>query len=197
MVRRTDTVELLERGRRGDRMAQAMLLDRFYQTFRQIAHHQMRRRVREESLQPTDLVDEALTRLIESGTHLKAADRQHLMAIVAIVMRRLRVTRIRRRRATKRFGKMERVVFDPDLLAAPSTASDPEVVLQLEPHLGRLKSEHPDWALIVELRFYGDLSWPQIANGLQIAESTAKLRFARAKTWLFEAMTNGSVGSRV
>jgi RNA polymerase sigma factor (TIGR02999 family) len=196
MTRRPDTIELLDRGRRGDCAAQTALIERFYQAFRQIAHWQMRR-VHQESVQPTDFVNEVLGKLIESGTHLKAADRQHLLAIFGTALRRRYVTRIRRRHAIKRFGKMERVVFDPDLLAAPSSALDPVVVLQLEPHLARLKGEHPDWALIVELRFYGDLSWPQIANGLRIAESTAKLRFARAKSWLFEAMTNGSADSRV
>lgn len=167
---------LLDRWRRGDSEAFEELLPLVYEELRRVAARQRRGG---ETLRPTALVHEAYMRLRAHAGHYE--NRVHFFAAAATTMRRLLVDRARAAGRLKRGGGAVQVALDEELIAARDASSE---VLALDRALERLASLDPRKARIVELRFFGGLSYDEIAELVESSPATVgrDLRFARA--WL-------------
>ena len=51
--------------------------------------------------------------------------------------------------------------------------------------LSKLKDVDEEWALIVEMRFFGGLSVAETAASLGVSEPTVQRTWTRARAWLF------------
>jgi len=58
--------------------------------------------------------------------------------------------------------------------------------------LEALASAHPEYARIVELRFFGGLSVEETADVLDLSPATVKRHWTFAKAWLLRTMQGGS-----
>jgi RNA polymerase sigma factor (TIGR02999 family) len=177
----SDTVaKLIEAARAGDDAAHAQLVPLVYQELRRIARRQMRAEGPVPTLQPTALVHEAWLRLM-TARELAPANRAHFLGIAANAMRQILVERARARRAQKRQGQRQRVTLDEGMLREAGRPIDVEA---LDEALTRLARTHPDYARIVELRFFAGLTVEEAADVLDISPATLKRRWAFAKAWL-------------
>lgn len=174
-----EVVLLLDQWRRGDQDAYDRLIPLVYGELRRLAHAQLRHESPGHSLQPTVLVHEAYLRLAEADIDWQ--NRTHFLSVAARVMRRILVDWARARRAEKRGGHGARVAFS-DGVWAPS--SKPVDVLDLDQALERLQTFDTRQAQVVELSYFGGLTYPEIGRMLGISEATVDRDLRHARAWL-------------
>jgi len=142
----------------------------------------LRRERPDHTLQPTALVHEAYLRLINQR-NVNWQNTAHFFATAAQAMRRIIVDHARRHNAVKRGGDNLKVELDE----AQSQRGPLDVdVLKLDDALTALAAFDPQQSRIVELRFFGGLSIPEIASVLDISETTVSRKWNTAKLWLHD-----------
>ena len=172
---------LLERVRKGDSDAEEPLLGLVYQDLHRVAGHLLGREMRNNSLQTTDLVHEAYLRL--AGAAASAENRGHFVAIAARAMRQVLVDHARKRGAAKREGIEVRITG-----ADPAVAVDVAEMIALDDALTRLGKRNPRLQRVVEMRFFGGLTEPEIARVLEITERTVQRDWVTARAWLHKEL---------
>jgi len=114
------------------------------------------------------------------GQEPRWANRAHFFAVAAAMIRRVLVDHARARRARKRGGGAVRIE-----LTEIDVASPPDVdLVALDQALGELAALDAEQARVVELRYFGGLSFEEIAEVARTSVSTAKRDWASARLWL-------------
>jgi RNA polymerase sigma factor (TIGR02999 family) len=176
-----EVTELLRAWRSGDDRADALLLERVYDTLRNIAVGQLRAERAGHTLQPTALVHEAYLRLLGQRV-VDWRDRAHFYGLAAVTMRRILVDYARRRRAKRR---------DADQLVPITVATEgggPVDLLDLDRALDRFATRFPRQAKVVEMRYFAGLEFEQVALALDASPRTVKRDWAFARAWLRDAL---------
>lgn len=172
----------LQRLRAGDQGAMHEMLPLVYAELRALAGHLMRGDRPDHTLQPTALVHEAwlkVAKALDGGGGPR--DRQHFLAVATKAMRQVLVNHARDRRAQKRGSGQARVALDDVVDAIEATTGD---VVAWSDLLDRLATEHARPAQVVELRVFGGLLVEEVAQALDLAESTVKADWRFARAWL-------------
>jgi len=165
-------------------MAQVVPL--VYGELHRLASLHMRRERGGHTLQPTALVHEAYARL--AGSDLTLQDRKHFFAVASRAMRRILVDHARSRGSLKRGAGAARVPLD-EAIAVPETS--PEEVLELNDALERLAAVDERKARVVELHYFGGLSYDEIAEVEEVSAATVDRDLRFAKAWLQAALGDG------
>ena len=161
-----------------DPQTAARLLPLVYEQLRAQAGHYFRDQPAGHTLQPTAVVHEAYVKLI--GTSNDWESRAHFCAVAAKAMRQVLINHARGKAAAKRQG--QRVDLSVSDMPTPGLAViDP---LALDEVLGRLNKLDPDYARLVELRFFGGLSVEEVAHVMGTSPSTVKRQWRQARAWL-------------
>ena len=165
----------------GKKEAAEELLPLVYGQLRALAGALFRRERRDHTLQPTAIVHEAWIKLIGSGqSHY--ANRAHFLAIAAQAMRRLLLDHAEARAAFKRGGDRTRVTLSG---TSAQSASGLDVdALALHEALEQLAAIDARQARLVELRWFGGLTIPEVAELEGLAERTVRKDWTVAKAWL-------------
>jgi RNA polymerase sigma-70 factor (ECF subfamily) len=172
----------------GNRDVEARLAPRVYAELRRAASRHMRRERANHTLQPTALVNEAWLRLMELP-HRDWRSRAHFFAIASMLMRQILVDHARKRLSGKRGGMQHQVTLTEPLLA---TQHDPVDVLALDQALNRLHAIDVRGARILELHFFGGLSFVEIAHVLDVSTRTVKRDWSMARAWLHDELSRMS-----
>lgn len=181
----SSVTQLLACARNGDASARDAAFEQVYAELKRLAHRQLARQ-RNATLCTTALVHEAYERLCGSGA--PAQDRRHLIALGARAMRFVLVDHARRALAQKRDAPLQALTVTGGALgdgAAPSSVGD---VLALDQALDRLAALDPRLAQVVEWRFFGGLSEPEIAAELGLTERTVQRDWRRARAFLHDEL---------
>ena len=96
-------------------------------------------------------------------------------------MRQVLVDHARRRGAARRGGGVSPRPLDAALAYCAGQGFD---VLALDEALGRLAGAHPRPAQVVDLRFFGGLSVPEVARTLEVSQTTVEADWRFARAWL-------------
>jgi RNA polymerase sigma factor (TIGR02999 family) len=186
-----DVTQILEAIDRGEPQASEQLLPLVYDELRKLADQRLARESSGQTLQATALVHEAYLRLLgpDDAGVIRWDGRGHFFAAAAEAMRRIIIDHARAKRAVKRGGDGRRLKLDPSALTLDEI---PDAVLDLDEALTRLAATEPDKAELVKLRFFGGLTLPQAAAVLGISGTTADRRWAYAKAWLYDALSEES-----
>jgi len=189
---RGEVTELLVGWNRGDEDALGKLLPLVYDELRRLASRYLRQERPDNILQTTALVHEAYIRLTDKKD-VPWQNRTHFYAIAARMIRQVLVDYSRRRDAAKRRGMK---ISLSETLAAE--AADPLDLISLNDALTALGALNVRQARVVELRYFGGLSFDEVAEVLGMAISTVKLDWTLAKAWLYKELTKvpPSRGSR-
>lgn len=156
---------------------------------RSLAAKHLRRERKGGVLQPTALVHETYLQM-RAGRPVGWRNRTHFYAVAARTLRRILVQHARRHAAQKRGGGWRRVSLREGLLQEGGPELD---LVSLDDALGKLERESPEWAHIVELRFFGGLSELEIAHELAVTERTVRRRWEAARAWLKRELSRGRV----
>ena len=176
-----DCKTLLRRWRDGDLKARDTLFECLYSELRQVSAGMLRAE-RNNSLSTDDLVNEAAIRLIQLD-QINWTDKSHFLALSARAMRRILIDHARRKNSDKR--RHQKVTLVTRIEGAPHRL-DFDI---LEKSLIRLNAIDSQKADIVELRYFGGLSLPEIAEVTGTSESTVKRQWRVARAWLADAIT--------
>lgn len=179
--------QLLGAWRAGDAQALDRLVPLVYRELQRLARRAMRGERDGHTLQTTALVHEAFIALADA--QVAWVDRAHFYAIAARQMRRILVNHGEAHRAAKRGGGAVHAPLD-DALDVVGTAS--AEISDLDDALRRLEAFDARKAQILELHYFGGLTYDEMAEVLQLSASTidTELRFARA--WLRAQLIGGA-----
>ena len=176
--------ELLHRWKQGEDDALRALVPLVYKELRRLAHYHLQSERPDHTLQSTALVHEAYLRLSE-GQPMDLQDRTHFIAVASRLMRQILVDYARERRASKREGGC-RIAFE--YLEALPVSGDDEL-LALDDALDDLSRIDERQGKIVEMKFFGGLSAPEISQVLGISRATVDRDWATARVWLHRQMS--------
>lgn len=160
------------------------LMPVLYGELRDAAKKQLARGPEADTLSATGLVHEAYLKIARQNS-LSWRDREHFMALAALAMRHVLVDRAKARLRRKREGSARPVTLDDHLVA---DARQPEMLLQINDALERLAAEAPRLARIVEYRFFGGFSEPEIADALGVTVRTVQREWVKARALLRRAL---------
>ncbi|MGA2116466.1 MAG: ECF-type sigma factor [Bryobacteraceae bacterium] len=133
------------------------------------------------TLNPTALVNEVWLKLAASPRFATTSP-LHFKRIAARAMRQVLVEAARRRNAVKRGGDDGACFITLDeSLAAVSCEQE---MLRLDTALDELARIEPRQAMMVEGRFFGGLEIAEIADLLQVSETTILRDWRAARAWL-------------
>jgi RNA polymerase sigma factor (TIGR02999 family) len=182
--RKGEITVLLRRWGDGEQEAMEALMPLIYGELRTIARRYLRREREGHTLETSALVHEAYFRLVDQE-RVHWGGRSHFYAIAAQSMRRILVDHARRHRYQKRGGGTLPVPLDEAFHLGDQRPVD---LVALDDALQELASEDPTKAQLVELRFFGGLSHPEIAEVMEVSLSTVERSWRLARAWLFRAL---------
>jgi len=172
---------LLRSMTRGDSTAAEKLLPLVYKELHRLAKSYMRRERSDHTLQPTALINEAYLRLVGDDTDWQ--NRAHFIGVAANVMRRVLVDHARVHNAAMRGGGLRRVELEEGIAFSSECSSE---VLAVHEALKELETLSPRQAKVVELHYFAELSYEQIAALLEISLRSVQRDWSSAREWLFE-----------
>jgi len=176
--------ELLHHWKEGDEKALRALIPLVYKELRSLAHYHLQSERPDHTLQSTALVHEAYLRLL-GGQPVELQNRAHFIAVASRLMRQILVDYARGRRADKRDAGC-RIAFE-ELPGLP-VKGDAEL-LALDDALDELSRMDKRQGKIVEMKFFGGLSAPEISQVLGISRATVDRDWATARVWLHRQMS--------
>jgi len=180
----SDLTQLIHLAQRGDRDAADALYASTYADLRRLARARLRAGGRYTLLDTCSLVHESYVRFV-NGRHLSLQDRLHFMRWAAQVMRSVIVDFARRRVAARRGGGSSRVTFDVELAA---TTNGEDQILIVHQALERIAAVDERMMQVVEMRYFGGLTEPEIAVALGVTERTVRRDWLKARLLLREAL---------
>ncbi len=180
-----DITALLHSARAGDSQALDQLFQRLYPELRRIAHLRLRRGFADPDLGTTALVNECYVKL-RNGQHLEVADQAHFFAYMASAMRSIIVDIARAKASDRRGANAPHVTLDDDLAGSDAAAQDQ--ILRVHEALEEMREFDARLAQLVEMRYFGGLSDPEIASALDVTDRTVRRDWRKARVLLSLAL---------
>jgi RNA polymerase sigma factor (TIGR02999 family) len=182
---RQAVTRLLSAWRSGDSNALERLTPLIYEELRNRARRYMRRERPGHTLQATAVVHEAFVKLVEMNVSWQ--DRAHFFAVAARQMRRILVDHAKARYRSKRGGTTTTSSIEEfeTIDSGPITSGDIDV-LEIDEALERLAGHNSRLAEIVELHYFGGLTYQELSETLKISEATVDRDLRLAKAWILK-----------
>ena len=163
--------------------AASQLFPLVYGELRKVARSYLGRERAQHTLQPTALVNEAWLRLRDQR-RVDWQGRTHVLAVGAQAMRRVLIDHGRGRRRQKRGGGEAHVTLHTWLNAVNDQPVEVEDALALDAALTKLATVDERQASIVEMRYFGGMTVPEVAEALGVSVRTVEGEWTHAKAWL-------------
>jgi RNA polymerase sigma factor (TIGR02999 family) len=182
---REDLTDLIHRAEKGDAEAADRLFAATYASLSKLARMRLVSGGRNALLDTGSLVHESYLRFATSGS-LNLEDRVHFLRWAGRVMRSVIVDFARRRTAGRRGGGAVQVALTTGL--ADEHAGSAEQILAVHEALDDLAAVAPRLAQVVELRYFGGLTEPEIAEALGVTDRTVRRDWQKGQLLLREAL---------
>ena len=181
-----DITVLLGRARDGDRGAFDGLFDALYPDLRRIAHARLAAHQRNTMLNTTVLVHECFLKFT-AADRLTPKDRAHFLAYGSQMMRSIIVDFARQRSAARRGAGEAALTLDTDLgdgvLGEAGNLPEQEI-LEIHDALEHLARVDERLAKVAEMRYFGGMSDPEIAEVLGLTDRTVRRDWDKARALL-------------
>jgi len=174
---------LLRRWRSGDQQALDGLMPLVYDELRRLAARCLYAERPGHTLPATALVHEAYLRLIDADVEWQ--NRAHFYALAARILRRILVEYARSHNRQKRGGDAVKVPLEEAVVVGPEASS---TVLELDEALQRLAALDARKSEVVQLLYFGGLTYEETAAALDISPATVHRELKLAKAWLHREM---------
>ena len=180
-----EITQLLLRVRSGDSGAEGELLNLIYADLRARAARLMRAERPDHTLEAAALVHEAYLRMLRPGPKVEWRDRNHFFALASIEMRRVLVDHARATNAAKRPSKLHKLSLETAIVYTEEIAYE---LVALNEALDRLAVWDPRGSRIIEMRFFSDLTFEEVAGVLGISSRQVKRDWQMARAWLHQQL---------
>ena len=175
--------QLLQQWREGNQEALDQLMPLIYDELRRLAGHYMKRERPSHTMQATALVNEAYLRLVDMDVPWQ--DRVHFFAMAARLMRRILVDHAKTSRRAKRGGGKTKLQLDEALVVSAEPSQD---IVALDDALTDLAAFDERKSRVIELHFFGGLTYEEMAEAIGISEATVHRELRMAKAWLYHEL---------
>jgi len=175
---------LLQEWGAGSKEALDQLMPLVYDQLRSLAARCLASERPDHSLRATDLVNEAYLRLVHSEPDFH--NRVHFFAVAARLLRHILVDHARAHGRLKRGAGAERITLDEALMVGPGTGG----IVELNDALERLAAQDQRKSEVVELLFFGGLTYEETAAALHISPATVDRELRLAKAWLHRELSS-------
>ena len=159
-----------------------------YAELRRIAASRLAAESPGQTLDATALVHEAYLRIFAAHPDRDFADRNHLLAAAAEVIRLILIDRARAKGRANRGGGRRKLDLSQNI---PVFDLPPDELLDLAEAIEALAAEDYSKAELVKLRYFGGLSVEESAEVLGISRATANRHWAYVRAWLHERLASG------
>ncbi len=174
-----NVTRLLKQWGAGDKAALDQLMPLVYNQLRALAARCLAAERPGHTLRATALVNEAYVRLVDSDLSLN--DRAHFYAVAAKLLRHILVDHARAQKREKRGAGAEKLPLDEALMVG---AAEPSGLVELDEALARLAAHDQRKSDVIELLFFGGLTYEETAAALNISAATVHRELRMAKAWL-------------
>jgi len=171
----------------GNRNALDQLMPVVYRELRKLAARCLSSERPGHSLRATALVNEVYLKLAQS--EMAFNDRVHFYALASRMLRHILVDHAKANRREKRGGDAQRIPIDEAIVYGPET---PPEILELDEALKRLAAEDQRKADLIEMLYFGGLTYDEAAEALQISPATVHRELKFAKAWLYRELSRES-----
>jgi RNA polymerase sigma factor (TIGR02999 family) len=175
-----EVTQLLARVTAGEGDAAEALLPLVYEELRRLARSKMAREREGHTLQATALAHEAFLNLL-GQERVQWQSRAHFLSVAALAMRRFLINHAKAKLADKRGGAAPVVAFDDEALGKAATASE---LVALDDALTGLARHNERQSTVVAYKFFGGLSYEDIAEVMGISVPTVRRDWRFARAWL-------------
>ncbi|HEY3838887.1 MAG TPA: sigma-70 family RNA polymerase sigma factor [Bryobacteraceae bacterium] len=182
---------LLKEWSGGNKQALDQLMPLVYDQLRVLAARCLSSERPEHTLRATALVNEAYLRLADANLSLN--DRVHFYAVSARLLRHILVDHAKSLHRAKRGGGAAKLSLDEALVVGQAA---PSGILDLDEALERLAAHDSRKAEVVELIFFGGLTYDEAAEMLKISPATVHRELRMAKAWLHRELTGEQPAAR-
>ncbi len=176
---------LINRWKKGDKEVINDLMPLIYNQLHEIARYSQGVRLGDVTMRPTALVHEAFIKI--QNNNQEVLDRKHFFAAAALTMRRIMIDFARNKKRAKRGGDQTKVQFDDNNSFRQNNESTD--IIDLNDALNLLEKNDKRKAQIIELHYFGGLSYDEIADILSISLATVGRELKFAKAWLAKELT--------
>ena len=183
-IDRQTVTRLLRRMSSGEKDAFDQLVPLVYDQLRRLASRCLFSERGDHTLRATALVHEAYIRLADAGGDWK--DRVHFYAVAARVMRHILVDYARSGKRLRRGEGAEHIALNENILGSSQPFQD---LSALDESLNRLAARDERKSQVIELLFFGGLSYEEAAAALGISRATLHRELRMAKAWLYRDLS--------
>ena len=160
------------------------LFAKLYDDLHRIARRELARSGPDVATSPTTLLHEAYLDMVVRGS-LVFPDRLRFLTYAGRAMRALVIDQVRARGALKRGGDLHITSLDTQVA---DDIAEPEQLTDIGAALDELAVLAPELATVVDLKFFGGLSVPEIAALHDLSERTVQRRWEKARLLLFRSL---------
>jgi RNA polymerase sigma factor (TIGR02999 family) len=179
--------QLLQQWGDGNKEALDQLMPVVYEQLHRLASHCLRGERSDHTLRATDLVHEAYVRLVDADVAWQ--DRVHFFAVSARLLRRILVDHAKSHNRQKRGGGAEKIPLDEAVMIGPQ---GPGGIVELDEALQRLAVLDQRKSELIELLFFGGLTYDEAAAALKISPATVHRELKMAKAWLHHELAESA-----
>ncbi|MEO0975008.1 MAG: ECF-type sigma factor [Pseudomonadota bacterium] len=182
----SDVTRLLSAWRHGDEHAFDRLAPLVYDELRKLAHFYMAREKPGHTMQATEVVNQAFLRMMK--VEVPWQDRAHFFAVAARMMRRILVDHAKAKHRVKRGGAETTIHLDSSIQLAAAENGEVLAIDEALQHLHAIDSRKAD---VIELHFFGGLTYDEIAAALSVSAATVHRELRMGKALLHATLTEG------
>ncbi len=139
------------------------------------------------TLNTTSLVHEAYLK-IGKDNNLNINGTRHFYKLAALAMRQILVDNARAKLSKKRTTTQENTTQEDYFLEINNQVTSAQEVLEIDLALSSLEQLDEQLAEIVTYHFYGGYTFVQIAEMLDISESTVMRKWSKAKAYIYSQL---------
>lgn len=180
-----DLTILIQKAQQGDAEAQRTVFAQLYNDLKKIAHARLSGAGHQTLLDTCALINETYLRLAQAS-ELHPESRGQYLAYASRAMRSIIVDFVRAREAERRGGGARRVTLSTAV--AGSVPSGEDEIIRVHEALDELAASDPRLVSVVEMRYFGGLSEPEIAAVLGVTDRTVRRDWHKARLLLAAAM---------
>jgi RNA polymerase sigma factor (TIGR02999 family) len=131
-------------------------------------------------------LNEAYMRLV--GANVTWQDRVHFFAVSARMLRRILVDHAKSHNRQKRGGEFQKITLDEAVFVGPQADKG---IVEVDEALKRLAEHDQRKSELIELLFFGGMTYDEAAAALKISPATVHRELILAKAWLYRELSAG------
>lgn len=168
----------------GNKESLERLMPLLYDQLHRLASSCLRSERPDHTLRATALVHEAYLRLADAEVPWES--RSHFYAVAARVLRHILVDYAKASGRKKRGGEVEKIPLDEAIMIGPELSSE---IVELDDALKLLAGRDMRKAEVVNLIFFGGLTYEETARALGVSDVTVHRDLKMAKAFLYAQLS--------